>query len=145
MLLWNDSSLLCAQEEKRALHVKLRRALLGEHLREEQGNKEASTQTDQLPDQAGSPPPLRTQASAQTPRQRAHSVLQSQPRVCLHANTAPHKPGAASLVVMLECHLWRLEPLDVALPPRYSSQRAVLHYDSTLESRQCQVGRYGDE
>ena len=56
--------------------------MLGEHLREEQGSKEASTQTDQLPNEAGLPSPFRTQASAQTPHQRAHSVLQSQPRVC---------------------------------------------------------------
>ena len=75
------------------LHVKLRRAMLGEHLREEQGSKEASTQTDQPLNEARSPPPFRSQARAQTPRQRAHSVLQSQPRMCLHASTVCHSPG----------------------------------------------------
>ena len=81
------------QDEKRVLHVKLRRAMLGEHLREEQGSREASTQTDQLPNEARSPPPFRSQTSAQTPRQRAHSVLQSQPRVSLHASAVRHSQG----------------------------------------------------
>ena len=75
------------------LHIKLRRAMLGTHLREEQGNKEASTQTDRLPAEAGTPPPLRSQASAQTPRQRAQSVLQTQPKACHRTNNVCYSQG----------------------------------------------------
>ena len=74
---------LMLQEEKRALHVKLRRAALGEHLREERGSKEAATQTEPGPlEEAMSPMPFQPQLSAQTPRQRAESVLQTQSQAC---------------------------------------------------------------
>ena len=63
--------------------MKLRRAALGEHLREERGSKEAATQTDSRPpEEAMSPLPFRPQMSAQTPRQRAESVLQTQSQAC---------------------------------------------------------------
>ena len=64
------------------MHAKLRRAKLGEHLREGRGSREAGTQTEaSVPEEAGTPPPFRSQLSAQTPRQRAESVLQTQPQV----------------------------------------------------------------
>ena len=63
--------------------MKLRRAALGEHLREERGSKEAATQTEPgPPEEAMSPLPFRGQLSAQTPRQRAESVLQTQLQAC---------------------------------------------------------------
>ena len=86
------------QEEKRALHVKLRRAMLGEHLREEQGNKEASTQTEHSPAEAGTLKTLRSQASARTPRQRAQSVLQTQAKVGHHVSS-----GRLSQCCLLMC------------------------------------------
>ena len=63
------------------MQLKLRRAALGEHLREEHGSKEASTQTEPLPKEAQTPSPFRSQASAQTPRQRAESILLTQAEV----------------------------------------------------------------
>ena len=63
------------------MQLKLRRAALGEHLREEHGSKEASTQTEPRPKEAQTPSPFRSQASAQTPRQRAESVLLTQAEV----------------------------------------------------------------
>ena len=87
---------LMLQEEKRALHVKLRRAVLGEHLREERGSKEAATQTDPgLLAESMSPMPFRPQLSAQTPRQRAKSVLQTQSQVC-NIPLAFHFPTAVT-------------------------------------------------
>ncbi|BDA49546.1 probable protein BLISTER at N-terminal half [Coccomyxa sp. Obi] len=53
------------QEEKRSLHVKLRKAVLGERLRQEQPPKDASTQTTTTATAAASP----TRMPA-TPRQR---------------------------------------------------------------------------
>ena len=81
------------------MHVKLRRATLGEHLREERGSIEAATQTDPEPlEEAMSPMPFRPQLSAQTPRQRAESVLQTQSQVC-------DTPSASLILIAAFCPL----------------------------------------
>lgn len=93
------------QEEKRALHVKLRRAALGEHLREERGSKEAATQTEPgPPEEAMSPMAFRPQLSAQTPRQRAESVLQIQSQAC-------DMPSAFHTYIAFDLHSLQVFPL----------------------------------
>lgn len=77
------------QDDRRALHAKLRRATLAEHLGEEHGSREVSTQTELAPGEAITPSHFRSQSTAQTPRQRAESVLQAQAKVCLANPSTP--------------------------------------------------------
>lgn len=71
------------QEEKRSLHVKLRKAVLGERLRQEQPPKDASTQTTATTATAAASP-AKTPA---TPRQRSaqHASSETAPSAVQHS------------------------------------------------------------
>lgn len=76
------------QEEKRNLHVKLRKAVLGERLRAEQPPKDASTQTTAAA--AASPAKAAAAAAAATPRQRASLPEDASAPVCVQLLLVQH-------------------------------------------------------
>ena len=102
-----DTNRLCMPYQKRAMHGKLRRPTLAEHLGEELGSREVSTQTELAPGEATTPLHFRPQSTAQTPRQRAESVLQAQPKVCLANPSTPihsWRPVLLNLAFLLQAN-----------------------------------------